>query len=186
MGRFFITPCFADETQESFVPGPMRIVNGKQTDFPIRRQIRIQKDQIEGIDWYRKPDPDFKKGTYTRCHKALRKTLHIGDVLFFRTLWRDAPYLIGYFEITDKTEDSENPLCVTDVTHSKCVDFLIPITKGMVLVANKKARFGKRHFNMVVNENLGRSYMELSSGIGNFYKHYIDLIHSAVSGKSAR
>jgi len=184
MGRSFITSCFADETQEVFIPSPMRIINGKRTDYPIRRPIK--KDEIEGVDWYRKSDPDFKKGTYTRCHKALRKTLQPGDILFFRALWRGTPYLIGYFEITKKIGDLENPVCVTDVTHSKSVDFLIPITKGMVLIANKKAKFGKRHFNMVVNENLGRSYMELSSGIGSFYKHYIDLIYSAINGRSAR
>lgn len=178
MERYFITPCFADHySGEKFVPGPMSIIDGKRTDYPIRR--KLTPNDIEGVNWYRKPDPDFKKGTYSRCHRALRKTLQPRDTLFFRTLWHGAPYLIGYFEIIEKRGDVNNPICVTDVTHMKCVDFLIPITQGMVKIANPKARFKKRHFNMVVNENLGRSYMELSPKIGAFYKHYIDLIYAA-------
>lgn len=176
--RYFITPCFADHhSGEKFVPSPMSIIHGKKTDYPIRR--KIGSSDIEGLTWYRKPDPDFKKGTYTRCHRALRKALRPGDILFFRTLWHGSPYLVGYFEIVEKHGDINDPVCVTSVTRSKCVDFLIPITKGMVTIANPKAKFGNRHFNMVVNENLGRSYMELLSGIGAFYKHYIDLVYAA-------
>ena len=174
MKRAFITPCFSDWTKEVFIPGPMRIINENRTDYPIRRIIHA--DEVEGEDWYRKDDPNFEKGTYSRCHRALRKTLRIGDVLFFRTLWRDTPYLIGYFEITQKTGDEENPLCVTDVTHSKCVDFLIPIGLGMVLMANEKARLGSRHFNKLVNEYMGRSYLELPPGVATCFKHYIDLV----------
>jgi|GEM_PF-6640090 len=174
MGRSFITPCFSDWTKKVFVPVPMRIINGKRTDYPIRRIIRV--DEVDGVNWYRKADPDFEKGTYSRCHKVLRKTLRIGDVLFFRTLWQDSPYLIGYFEITNKMGDGENPLCVTDVTHSKCVDFLIPIGPGMVLMANSKAKLESRHFNKLVNEYMGRSYLELPPGVATCFKHYIDLV----------
>lgn len=174
MGRSFITPCFSDWTKEVFVPGPMRIIEGRRTEYPIRRIIR--PDEGEGVDWYRKADPDFERGTYSRCHKALRKTLHIGDVLFFRTLWRDVPHLIGYFEITNKTGDSDDPLCVTDVTHAKCVDFLVPIGLGMVLMVNSKAKLGSRHFNKLVNEFMGRSYLELPPGVATLLKNYIDMV----------
>jgi hypothetical protein len=152
----------------------MRIINGKRTDYPIRRQI--DSEEIEGVDWYRKQDPDFIKGTYSRCHRALRKTLRVGDLLFFRTLWRNNPYLIGYFKITEKKGDLENPVCVTDVTQSKCVDFLIPISPGMVLMANEKVELGKRHFNKLVNEFMGRSYLELLPGVAECFKQYINLV----------
>ncbi|MFA5870561.1 MAG: hypothetical protein WC842_01565 [Candidatus Paceibacterota bacterium] len=174
MGRSFITPCFSDWTKEVFIPGPMKIINGKRTDYPIRRAI--ESGEEEGIDWYRKTDPNFKKGTYSRCHKALRLALRPGDTLFFRTLWRGTPYLIGYFGIIGKIGDLENPVCVTDVTRSKCVDFLIPIGPGMVLMANEKTKLGSRHFNKLVNEYMGRSYLELLPGVATCFKHYIDLV----------
>jgi len=170
--RGFITVCFSDWTKETFDNGIMRIIRGKRSDVPIRRPIR--SDEVEGIDYYRKPDPDFLNFTYSRCHKKLRQQLQENDVLFFRTLWRGRQYLIGYFTIKEKRGDPQNPICIAEPSKSLLINFNLEITPELVKKLNPRARFNKsRHLNMWINEWLGRNYLKLPPEATNYLMELI-------------
>lgn len=159
-----ITPCFSNQHEDVFERGAARIgTDGKRTNDPFLGPL-IKKN--EGVSYYIKKDPDFKKGTYSIYHQRLRKTIRPGDYLFFRTLWRGRHYLIGYFFIKEKNgSDPKNPVLVADLKKSKLVHFSIPITPEIVKKINPKfseEKFKTRHPNQVINEFLGRYSMRLS------------------------
>lgn len=152
----YITVCFSDWTNDTFSRGVMRIVRGVRTEYPLRRPLLAS--ECEGKDYYVKEDPDFKNFTYRKCHKGLRKRLEAGDILFFRTLWRRKPYIIGYFVITGKRDG----ICLADREKSVCIDFRMRVTKNLVKVLNPSAVWNRKvHFNKWVNAALGRNYLKL-------------------------
>lgn len=157
----FITTCFCDWNSETFRRGVMKIRNGKRTDCAIRRQLR--PDEVQGRDYYIKVDPDFDNGTYSRCHLKLRQTLQPEDVLFFRALWRERPYVVGYFTIDHKEESECGPVCAADLSESKLVNFSLEVTPILLETLNPKFRHNKnRNWNFQANEFLGRNYMRLT------------------------
>lgn len=158
----FLTVCYCDWTKEYFSPGIMRIINGKRTDQPIRHNLTNKK---AGRDYYIKPDPNFSTFTYSRCHRQLRQQIRPGDVLFFRTLWRGKPYLIGYFLIKEKSGSPDNPVCLADRNGSFITDgFKVEITPKIVKKLNPKAVFTKsQHLNSQINQWLGRNYLRLDA-----------------------
>ncbi len=159
--RGFITVCFSDWTQKVFNNGIMRIIRGKRSDEPIRRPIK--PDEVEGIDYYIKPDPNFLDFTYSRCHRKLRQQLRKDDILFFRTLWRGKQYLVGYFAIKEKTVDSQDPICIANPDKSLLINFSLEITPDLVKKLNPRVKpNNSRHLNMWINESLGRSYLQLT------------------------
>jgi len=141
----------------------MRIINENRTDYPIRRDLK--PGEKENIDYYVKPDPDFSNFTYRSCHKKLRQQIEPGDILFFRTLWRGKQYLIGYFLIKQKADDSDNPICIGDSLCSfLSPEFKIEITPELVRKINPKAVFKKsQHVNSQINHWLGRNYLKLDT-----------------------
>lgn len=159
----YITTCFADWQAESFRRGIMAIRAGRRTDAQIRRPLRT--DEIEGTHWYQKADPDFKRFTYSRCHRGLRRTLQVGDTLFFRTLWRGRPYIIGYAVIREKSGPADNPVCHLDHALSHLIDFRLPVTANLVRRLNPRAKARPTcDFNHWVNARLGRNYLCLQRG----------------------
>lgn len=141
----------------------MAIRNGKRVDSQIRRALR--PDEQEGVRWWRKPDPDFDRFTYSRCHRALRRALQVGDTLFFRTLWRRRPYIIGYGVIRTKSGPADDPVCHLDPSLSHCIDFRLPVTEALVRRLNPRAQGPRRcDFNHWVNARLGRNYLCLQRG----------------------
>ncbi len=163
----YITSCFSSWQSDTFKRGICAIVRGKRTDRAIRRWLKSREK--EGKHWYRKADPDFDDFTYSRCHRTLRRILCSGDVLFFRTLWRGDPYLIGFFRITGKTGPSENPVCHADPEMSALIYFrkCMRITPSLVGVLNPKAGPRcKRPYNQWANEQLGRNWMQLDDATG--------------------
>ena len=158
--RGYITVCFSDWINDNFDNGVMHITNGIRTDRPIRRKLAI--NEIEGVHYYRKPDPDFKNFTYSRCHKSLRQQLQRGDVLFFRTLWQEKQYIIGYFLIKGIMGDPKNPICLADPNQSLLIDYKFEVTLDLVRFLNPLAYLNQsRHFNKCTNEWLGRNYLSL-------------------------
>ncbi len=159
----YITPCFSDWNATTFQRGVMQVKNGTRTDRAIRRPLQ-EKEEIEGVDYYVKPDPDFDNYTYSRCHRSLRKSIDIGDLLFFRTLWRNKHYLIGYFLIEDKEGDPENPICIASAEDSPLIDFSLTMSPDLVRKINPRAKFtSTRPLNRQMNEFLGRNYLRLNS-----------------------
>lgn len=156
----FITVCFSDWNADTFQPGVMAIRKGKRTDQPIRRPLR--PDEVQGTDYYIKPDPDFQNGLYVCCHRKLREALQAGDTLFFRTLWCGEPYLIGYFLIEAKFRDKD-PVCVANLEKSRLIDFQLTITPRLIRRVRPNAVLVPgRHFNHQVNQVFGRNYSRLS------------------------
>jgi hypothetical protein len=170
----YLTVCFSDWTKDSFRNGVMRIVDGRRTDDPIRRSINPA--EVEGIDYYIKPDPDFRGCAYRRCHRQLRQQLEVGDILFFRTLWRNCQHLIGYFTISAKVGDTEDPVCLADPSRSLLLPgYIVPITEELVCRLNSCAvPNSTRHINAWINENLGRNYLRLSAERTAFLKALLD------------
>ena len=157
----FLTVCFSDWNADKFRRGVMRIKDGVRTNRPIRRPL--QPDEIEGIHYCIKPDPDFERGLYRVCHLKLRQVIEAGDVLFFRTLWRGQPYLIGYFWIAGKSSGRDDPVCLADLSSSRLIDFSLEITPSLIRKVNPRAALVPgRHFNHQVTQAFGRNYIRLS------------------------
>jgi hypothetical protein len=153
----FVTYCFSDWTKETFQRGVLRIRNGKKTDEPIRRLLRI--DEIPEQDYYIKKDPNFDDGTYSRCHCGLRKAIQPRDVLFFRTLWRGNQYLIGYFSVLRKSGEEESPIVHADMKQSRLIDFALLITFEIAQLINPEIGYRPGvHKNVTLNGRLGRNY----------------------------
>lgn len=170
----FLTVCFSDWTKDYFSRGVMRIINGRRTDQPIRRNLKI--NEKEGVDYYIKTDPDFENFSYSRCHKKLRQQIKCGDLLFFRTLWRGKHYFIGYFLIKEKRGNPENPICLADKNQSLLLpNFIVPITPAVVKKLNPKAVFLKsRNLNLQINEWLGRNYLKLDQKKTAYLKNFLE------------
>ena len=157
----FLTVCFSDWNSDVFRRGVMAIRNGRRTEQPLRRPLR--PDEIEEVHYYIKPDPDFDTGFYTHCHRKLRQAIQVGDTLFFRTLWRGQPYLIGYFLIEAKLLSDESPVCLANLEKSRLIDFRLKITPRLIRKVRPNAVLVPgRHFNHQVNQTFGRSYIRLS------------------------
>jgi hypothetical protein len=173
----YITTCFADWQSDTFRRGIMAVRNDKRTNTQIRRALR--SDEVEGVHWYRKTDPDFEQFTYRKCHRGLRQVLEVGDTLFFRTLWRGKPYIIGYMVIAGKSGPANDPVCHADRSISHLIDFRLPVTMGLVRRLNPRARALRRcDFNHWVNARLGRNYLCLQRGriCGSRERYLIDLV----------
>jgi hypothetical protein len=156
----YITTCFADWQSDTFRRGVMRIRNGKRTDEPIRRPLR--PNEVEGVHYYVKADPDFDRLTYSRCHRSLRRKLQVGDRLFFRTLWRGKPYIIGYGMVSAKSGPADDPICHLNPLYTHLIDFRLPVTAKLVMLVNPEARRNRKfHFNAWVNVRLGRNYYRI-------------------------
>ncbi|MDA2922529.1 hypothetical protein MYX07_04675 [Patescibacteria group bacterium AH-259-L07] len=169
----YLTVCFSNWKEEIFTNGIMRIKNGKRTDDPIRRPLK--PGEMEGIHYYIKPDPDFFNFTYSRCHRRLRQQLQKDDILFFRTLWREKQYIIGYFTIKEKVGAPEDPICVADPKQSLLIHYELEVTPGLVYRLNPHAQSNRsRHINMWINERLGRDYLMLGPGATTYLKYLIE------------
>jgi len=156
----FLTYCFSDWEREEFKRGVMRIRHNIKTDEPIRRPLR--ENEIEGRDYYVKADPNFGRGTYGVCHRGLRKILQPEDVLFFRTLWRQQQYLIGYFVVNGTMGSFENPTVLADTARSRLVNFKLPITLELAKQINQETKYRRGiHPNRTLNGRLGRNYKRL-------------------------
>ena len=151
----------------------MAIVEGKRSNRAIRRVLR--SGEVENIHWYLKTDPDFDAFTYSRCHRLLRRTLRLDDVLFFRTLWRGRPYIIGYFTIVGIVWPKENPVILASKERSPLIHYALPVTSSLVRLLNPRAA-GPRtcSFNHWVNARLGRNYMRLDAPAAAYLKALID------------
>lgn len=169
----YITPCFSDWQQETFRRGIMAIVNGKRSDREIRRLLRA--DDREGIRWYRKADPDFDHYTYSRCHRTLRRALLPDDIVFFRTLWRGHPYIIGYFTVRGFAGPPDDPIVMASPNRSRLIHYRLPVTPRIVRRLNPRARSpGTRPLNQWTNEQLGRNWMRLDRQVAVYLKTRID------------
>ncbi len=156
----FLTVCFSDWNADEFQRGVMRIKDGVRTNCPIHRPL--YPDEVEGIHYYIKPDPDFERGLYRACHLKLRQVLEAGDVLFFRTLWRGKPYLIGYLTILGKSGKMD-PICLADFARSRLIHFSLKITPSLIRKVNPRATLVPGwHFNDQVTQAFGRNYFRLS------------------------
>lgn len=176
--KSYLTVCFCDWNYSTFHRGVMKIRNGKRTDEPIRRPLRIT--ELEGQDYYVKPDPDFAVGVYGRCHRQLRVALKPGDLLFLRTLWRGKPYLIGYFKISEKIGTAD-PICRADLTNSRLINFQLEITPEILEVVKPDCR-DKRHFNQQVVSALGRNYIKLDRKLSNYLLDLVNHYPNAIQG----
>ncbi len=166
----YLTVCFSDWNYDTFQRGVMKIRNGKRTNDPIRRPLKIT--EVEGQDYYIKPDPDFAVGVYGRCHRQLRLSIKPGDLLFLRTLWRGKPYLLGYFKIKEKIGTTD-PICRADLANSRLINFQHEITPELVRMVKPDWK-DSRHFNQQVVSALGRNYIKLDEKRTNYL---LDLIN---------
>ncbi len=142
----------------------MKILKRKKTSEPIRRPLRISEH--EGKDFYVKPDPDFTIGTYSVCHRQLRKIISPGDILFFRTLWRGRQYFIGFFVIKGKRGPSENPTLFADLEKSMLIHFRLPISLDLARLINPETDLrGGVHANSTLNGRLGRNYKRIDTEV---------------------
>lgn len=140
----------------------MRMRSGRRTDTPIRRSLK--KEEQEGIDYYIKADPDFAQGTYSVCHRKMRQVMQVGDVLFFRTLWRGQQYLVGYFLVREKRGMSDDPILVADSKKSVLVHFKVPVTIKLAQKINPAMRLRAGvHRNSSINGRLGRNFKRLDA-----------------------
>lgn len=156
----FITYCFSDWQSGLFQRGVMQIKNGTRNDTPIRRPLK--KDELENRDYYIKADPNFALGIYGVCHRKLRKVIQLGDVLFFRTLWRGQQYIIGYFLVERKDGTENNPILIADLKNSQLIHFTLPITLDLAQQINPDASFCRGvHHNVSINGRLGRNYKRI-------------------------
>lgn len=80
-------------------------------------------EKFERLD--EKIDPNFKEGKYSVCHRDIRERIQVGDFLFLRTNWRNCPYLVGYYEISEKYKGKFGPVLLAK--NRICVDFNLPI-----------------------------------------------------------
>lgn len=175
--RSFITYCFADWMQPTFANGIMRIRNGRRTDEPIRHPLPAhwKKD----VHYYIKPDPDFVNWTYSRCHRKLRRIVHPGDIIFFRTLWRSQQYFIGYFIIEGTCGEATNPVLAADPRRSLFVPaFASPISSSLILRLNPRAKLVhvERYHPNVLAMFLGREYLALNTKRTHFLKAHLDTL----------
>jgi len=170
----YITVCYSDQNQEIFKRGVMRIRNGVKTEEIIQRPLR--KDDIEGENYYIKTDPNFDQWTYSICHKSLRKVLSPKDILFFRTLWRGNQYFIGYFTISHKSGDGNNPVCYADLSNSFLINgYKFVITPKLVEILNDNADYSKTsNKKRFVSGYLSRCYLHLSADKTEFLKKELD------------
>jgi len=154
-----VTYAYSDWNVNHFANGIMKIRGGKHTDVPIHRSLK--ENENEGIDYYVKPDPNFKDATYDVCHPEIRERINVGEFLFFRTLWRESPYFFGYFHIGEKIDGEKGPILKADMWGR--FPYTMPISEETVLNLNPKAKDSHaRSFNEWVNYNLGyRRYLEL-------------------------
>ena len=102
---YAITFCFADQDSETF-------------------KRAIVKETKCGLE--RKADPDFEEGTYSVCHQKLREKMEAGGTLFFRTTWRDEPYIIGYFDIAERKEGEYGPVLIAK--KRVCINYRLPVS----------------------------------------------------------
>jgi hypothetical protein len=105
------------------------------------------------IDNQRKTDPNFSNGTYSVCQLKLRKVIEPEDVLFFRTAWKDKPYIIGYFIIGNKKLGEYGPVLIAK--ERICINYNLPITEEII-------RFLRPDLNGKINKTLK---LRLSGGI---------------------
>lgn len=158
----FITYCFGDWQSGEFQRGVMRMRQSRKTDEPIRRSLK--KEEREGRDYYVKADPDFSALTYSVCHRKLRQLVEVGDVLFFRTLWRGQQYLVGYFLVREKRGISDNPILVADPERSVLVHFKVPVTLELARKINPAMHLRTgAHRNSSINGRLGRNFKRLDA-----------------------
>ncbi|MDP2598759.1 MAG: hypothetical protein Q8P49_02935 [Candidatus Liptonbacteria bacterium] len=174
MSRGYITYCFSNWTKKTFSNGVMLMRNGKRTDDPIRHAVPAHWKL--SIDYYIKPDPNFKNWTYSRCHKKLRRCAKPGDIIFFRTLWMARQYLIGYFVVAGKSGDEQNPVLIADPSKSLFIpQFKIPITQKLVMRMNPRAT--KKHAAMyhpnIFAMFLGREFLSLDAKRTDFLVKYM-------------
>lgn len=170
----YITVCYSDQTQDKFKRGVMRIRDGKRTDEILKRELR--EYELENRDYYIKSDPNFDNWTYSVCHKSLRKALLPKDVLFFRTLWRGKQYFIGYFEISLKTGDENNPVCYADSGKSFLIDgYRFVIKPEVVELLNENANYVKTpNKKRFICQYLSRYFLRLDEERTAFLKSEID------------
>jgi hypothetical protein len=170
----YITVCYSNQNQDGFRRGVMRIRNGIRTEKIINSPL--SDNYIEGVDYYIKADPNFDKWTYSICHRALRKALLPKDILFFRTLWRDKQYFVGYFVISFKTGDKDNPICHAVPSESFLINgYKFAIKPEIVELLNENANYSKT-FNKkrFVSNYLSRYYLRLDEERTAFLKSEID------------
>ncbi len=188
MPRGYITYCFSDWNEKTFSNGVMLMRNGVRTDTAIRHII--PDHWREGTHYYTKPDPDFKKWTYSRCHKRLRRRMEPGDVLFLRTMWRSQEYFVGYFFIKEKTGDPADPILVADKNRSLfLLHFDTPISSGLIMKLNPSAtkeRAAKYHPNIFA-QFLGRESLGLNERRTAFLMRHLHNLsrRQSVKAKSA-
>ncbi len=133
----YLTYCYCDQDSEKFERGWV-------------------KD--EGNLW-QKTDPNFQERTYSECHLKLREKIQIGDYLFFRTNWRRAPYIIGYFLIGDKKkqEEFEGPRLIAK--ERLCIDFNFQIDAELLTFLSPRLKMApkpeKMSWAQYVNNTLG-------------------------------
>ena len=170
----YITVCYSDQNQEIFGRGTMRIRNGVRTEEIIQRALR--KDDIEGENYYVKADPNFDQLTYSVCHKALRKALSPGDFLFFRTLWREKQYFLGYFVISYKSGSGDNPICHADPVRSFLIEgYRFVIKPDLVEILNESANYSKtKNKKRFISYYLSRSFLHLNDKKTEYLKSEID------------
>lgn len=176
----YITYCFSDWTKTKFANGIMRIRDGKRTDVPIRHPLPLHWS--EGTDYYVKSDPDFKKLIYSHCHKRLRLRAKPGDTIFFRTLWRDKQYFIGYFTIKTRTGDPLNPILIANPEASLLIKtFTAAISPAMIRILNPRAtaRRERMYPPNIFAMFLGREFLALNNNRTAWLKKQLRGVASA-------
>ncbi len=85
-------------------------------------------EKFEKLD--EKTDPNFQEGTYSECHNDIRERIQLGDYLFLRTNWRQEPYIIGYYEISEKHEGEFGKILIAK--NRVCIDFNLYIDQELL------------------------------------------------------
>jgi hypothetical protein len=175
----FLTVCYSDQGTESFERGVFYIKNGRKTKSQVKRAL--SPNEVQGAHFWRKPDPDFSRLTYSICHRRLRQKLEVGDILFFRTLWRGRHYLLGYFLVKDKVDSGlkdRGPIIFGDDERSLLIHYVLKITPALVMKLNPRSLPPKRgeNLNMWMNRRLGRDHLRLSPENTEFLKGAMDAL----------
>jgi len=124
---------------------------------------RQDSEKFEKLE--EKTDPNFKEGTYTECHNDIRKRIQPGDFLFLRTNWKDTPYIIGYYEISEKRDGEFGKILVAK--NRICIDFNLQIDKELLAFLKPGLKIEmkpeKMSWAQYVNNTLGfRKYIILN------------------------
>ncbi|MGB9708150.1 MAG: hypothetical protein ACPLXC_02375 [Candidatus Pacearchaeota archaeon] len=133
-------------------------------------------EKFEKLD--EKVDPNFKEGSYKVCHREIRNRIQVGDFLFLRTNWRNEPYIIGYYEISEKRDSETGKILIAK--NRLCIDFNLEIDRELLNILRPELNIDLKSETVswvkYVNNSLGcRGYLFLNE---EKTKTLVKMIHS--------